>query len=260
MRRLTVTTDTDTDLADARRWARRTLSDAELTDPVDTRAVLRLITRSGYVLSADAVEAARVISHPETANPYAPLFGRQQRLTEEVTQFAQSFFQLSPDQRRQRWQVLHDAATEFLGLLLWLDHLKRGLDIADVPCSSDEREKSLIKACCDVFIAKPPEYQRLRQSYEQSFSDDLQSIAKVVSSHPKFVRAIAPWLETISKRQLPAPEELTQLRVLHNRKSKKQKVQTVKTESESDAWPWWGWLIVMVILRVIFKLLKELNR
>lgn len=254
-----MTTDTETDLADARRWALRTLNDAELTDPVETTAVLRLITRSGYVLSADAAEAACVVSHPETAHPYAALFGREQRLTEEVTQFSQSFFQLSPDQRRLRWQMLHDAVAEFSGLLRWLDHLERGLDVAEVPSSSDERLKSLIKACCDVFVAKPPDYQRLRQSYEQSFSGDLQIVAEIVSSHPKFIHTIAPWIETISKRQLAKPEELTQLSALHNRKSRTQNVQTAQTESKTDAWPWWGWLLIMFGLRMVFKILKELN-
>lgn len=258
-----VTTKTDTDLADAHRWALRTLNDAKLTDPVDTTDLLRLITRSSYVLPANAVEAVCIVSNPEAANPFAINFGQEDRLTEKVAEFARAFFQLSPDQRRRRWLVLYDSSAELPGLLRWLDHLEGGLDIEDVPSTGNKTLTTLTKICCDVFVAKPPAYQRLRQAFEQKVSEDGQlwdaPIAEFVRRNPKFVHAIAPWVESIAKRQLPAADELVQLSALHNRKSKTAKERTAKAETERDAWPWWAWLLIMFVLRILFKILKELN-
>ncbi len=250
-------TETITPSADARRWAKGKLGFDKLPEPPDTAAVLRAVTKAGYVLSAEAAEAAQVIANPSVENLTAEQRGRELRLAQAVSEFANTFFEIPPEQRVEKWKVLSDECSGIPSLFRWLDQLAIGLQIAEAPTLANSRMNELIKISCKVFTAKPPGRIRQRQQFLASIGDDQDDFAVAVealkSQSPEFVSRIAPWLEVIPKAEIPGRDEAAQLRALHEQKSGKREY----SNTTEDFAPKWVFLFGFFALNIVLAAIRH---
>jgi hypothetical protein len=248
-----VTTDANIASTDARRWGLRMLELNDRTDVADTAAVLRFVTRSNYVLSEEAAEAAQAAINPANANPLAVKYGHEQRMAEAVSEFAAAFFQLPFDQRQARWKGLHDECQNFPSLSRWLDRLRSGLEFTEVPSSETAQLHELVQIICGVYTSKPPGSIRLRQEFVAAYLDKPEAwdaaFVELRTGHRYFMETIAPWIEGISSR-IPDPDEMRQLRLRHDLKKKPPANEPVKGKSN----PWWLMFFIPLAFRIVFGL------
>ncbi len=249
--------ETITPSADARRWAIGELDFDKLTEPPDTAAVLRAVTEAGYVLSAESSEAVQVIVNPSVKNPSAEQRGRETRLTQAVSEFANTYFEIPPQQRVEQWKALSDECKEIPSLFRWLDQLASGLTIAEIPTSTRVRTMELIKVSCNAFTEKPPGNIRLRQKYLSAILNDPEDCELVVeemkSRSPEFVSRIAPWIELIPKLEIPDRNEMTQLCASH-----KQGLGARKDPSEAvDLAPDWVVLFASIAIFTVAAAMRN---
>ena len=267
-----VTSDSRTGGTDAQGWALHHLGFNQSADSVDPISLLRFVTRNDYVLSEETADAIQTAVQPLDASTSATNAGRQRRMAVLVKAFARDYFDLKPEERRNHWESLYEECEGIPSLQSWLDQLRCGLDVLRVPACSNERINQLVSVSCAVFTAMPPAGIRLRQDYEaenlitfedwQQKYEDLQheyvnwksAVTELQLTHPVFLPAIAPWVETIPKRVTPGPDEISQLRRLHNPKLKP--VESVEPESGSVLFMWLlslGAFVVFLILTTMFR-------
>ena len=262
-----VTSDSRTDGTDARDWALHHLGFNDLADSVDSISLLRFVARNDYVLSEETADAIQIAVQPLDASSSATNTGRQRRIAVLVKAFARDFFDFRPEERRNNWESLYEACVGIPSLQSWLDQLRCGLDVLRVPTCSNERINQLVSVSCAVFTAMPPAGIRLRQDYEaenlitfedwqQKYEDSQHeyanwkyAVTELQSTHPVFLQTIAPWVETIPNRVTPGPDEIAQLRGLHNLTLKT--MENVEPESGSVLFMWLGSIGVSIIIILI---------
>ena len=248
-------TETITPSADARRWAIGELGFDKLTVLPDKAAVLRAATKAGYVLSPESAEAAQVITNPSVENLTAEQRGRELRLAQAVSEFANTFFEIPAEKRVEQWKALSDECSGIPSLFRWLEQLASGLQIAEVPTSTNNRMNELIKISCKVFTAKPPGRIRQRQQYLASISDEQDDFAGAVvelkSRSPEFVSRIAPWIEVIPKAEIPDRNETSQLRALHEQRSEKREYSSPKEDLAPKLVFLFGFFALNIVLAAI---------
>ena len=81
---------------------------------------------------------------------------REEQLNQQIDNLAQEFFQLSPEQRRARWDELYPVCQPWPQLRLWLDQLKRGLDVRpESLANTAESIQVLGTLICRSFVLPP---------------------------------------------------------------------------------------------------------
>ena len=189
--------------ADARRWAIRTLGLGNRTEPFDAAMMLRVVTES--VVPPEWADAVLVLANPEglaagsNIAALATQRGSEQRWEALVADFASEFFDLTPDQRGERWRVLMDECPQIPSLVPWVFNLALGIEITGVPSSTDERFNDFVQTCRQIFVTRPPANIRMRQEFMAMcrLDPDLwEAVAKELqSTDADFVRHVAPWIE-----------------------------------------------------------------
>ncbi len=185
------------DADDARRWALGRLELDKTKAPVDVAVLLRVLSASNYVLPVESVDASATVANSSIASPLAIQLGREQRLNEAVSRFARTFFDLTEVQQEIEWKSLCDDCKDIPSLALWLDQLKPGIGMVELPSSANEQVSELVKASCAAFLARPAgrirQIQKLKREFVEneascSAAGELQTLA------PQFVEKIAPWI------------------------------------------------------------------
>ena len=184
--------------SDARRWALGTLGLDKTTEPVDAAAVLQIVTESSYVLPLESVDAVATMLNPSLAPRWAAELGRERRLTNAVSGFARTFFDLTEWQQDGGWNSLCHDCREVPSLARWLDDLKPGLGVIELPSSPNERMNELVKLCCEAFVSKRPGRIRRIQELKQKCLDDEETwgiaASELQTLSPQFVEKITPWI------------------------------------------------------------------
>ena len=206
-----MTTETLPASSDAVRWARRSLRIDDVESASSTAELLRRVTEWEFVVSPETADAVQLLANPAglaAGSNFAALAtqrGCEQRWEALVADFANEFFDLTPDQRGQRWRVLMDECPQIPSLVPWIFNLALGIEIAGVPSSTDDRFNELVQSCCQSFVARPPANIRMRQEFMamcRADPDQWEAVANgLQSTHADFVRHVAPWIEDFSDHQ-----------------------------------------------------------
>lgn len=147
--------------SDRAEWARETLEIPPDAPPGEARShVLRQLKAVDFVPDDSWQDALEVIlenrwSAPGPA-PLAYYHARESALREAVIQFAESYFDLRPAVRRERWARLNEPCQTFPPLRRWMKHLAAGLDVE--PRFSDSLPESTIlfgNLICREFLQLP---------------------------------------------------------------------------------------------------------
>lgn len=147
--------------SDRAEWARETLEIPPDAPPGEVRShVLSELEAVDFVPDDSWQDALEVILENRWLAPGpAPLayyHARESALRQAVIQFAESYFDLRPAVRRERWARLNEPCQTFPPLRRWMKHLAAGLDVE--PRFSDSLPESTIlfgNLICREFLQLP---------------------------------------------------------------------------------------------------------
>lgn len=203
---------TDLDRHDAIRWAKHSLDIADRDGIADVATTLNQVTKQAYVLPPDSVNAAIVLVNGQDVDTTLAIrYGREQRLANDVQQFAAVFFERNQFQRAQRWQELAPQCESIPALHRWLQHLGSGISLTEMPIPATETVGELLLVCCKVFTSRQPERIRRQQEFiamcreRPDFWEPL--VLEFLSHNSQFAKLIAPWLKQIRLTPVPPPKE-----------------------------------------------------
>lgn len=203
-----VTIDSTMSEIDSRRWARHKLGidDTQALTAADT---LRRVMEWEYVLPPEAVDAMQLLANPDGIKPesrvveLATRWGGERRREQAVTDFAQTFFDLAPEERTRRWQTLRDECRDDPRSTRWLNDLAPGLDVVVPVSSTEERFVRLVAECCQSFVMRLPGRARRRQAFVIECRADREEWEIAASTlqklHPLFVEPVAKWVTKLRR-------------------------------------------------------------
>lgn len=204
-----MTTGTRIDPGDRefRRWAADQLGTSPLSPVTLARtAFCNLLRDADFVPPVEWHSAYKVLAvDPNLAA--APVFGEpnivrdvQDRLRVEIDEFTAEYFDLDPDQRRNRWGELLVRSASFRSLANWLDALAPGLDIRrDMTLNGPPQLFSLFEAVLRNFILRPTEAAWQRQRFNEECQPEIgayQYAAQQMQKRYPALAALAPDLVT----------------------------------------------------------------
>lgn len=149
------------DLPDLRDWARQKLGlPRDLSSSDTPAALLRRLVDCDFAPARDENDAVDVLSKLETTarklTPQGYYEARFGELKDEVAVYAERFFRLDPQIRRQTWEQLQLRCAPFPSLCLWLERLKPGLNL-ELPFgeSASSNVATLVRFLCQWFAGYP---------------------------------------------------------------------------------------------------------
>lgn len=200
------TTGEDRVVADREAWARSTLEiDADATTETVRRTIVERIGQSDFVPPRSWREAITLLG--DRPAPSTDCFDgdRSRELAEEVSLFAENFFALSVEERKQRWLTLRERAEGLPAIEVRLERLGPGLGVDLTTLEQgpgDEFEgyvRDLGRFVGRLFVASPGERARLRREWLAENGRDRRlrpAIRRLSEAHqdvaeldPEFVRA-----------------------------------------------------------------------
>lgn len=153
------------------RWAAEQLEVSPDASPDEVRAAwLRRLAEDDFVPSSDSRQALEVFlqRHPEggwlARADEAAAQWEEEQLRAEVEAFAAEFWNLSVEERRQRWENLAERCAFAPALRVRMDQLGTGLDIVAPLPRNDARVSELVEHVRELFVLRPGPRARLRQS------------------------------------------------------------------------------------------------
>jgi hypothetical protein len=143
------------------RWAGEQLGvDAEASAAEARAALLRRLPEVDFVPPPEWREALRILSG-EAPRPGAvdeAARAEEERLRDEVEEFADCFWSLAPSRRRERWGELLGRCAEIPALRTRLRLLEPGLDLASFPAGGDDPlVAELAGQVQTLFVLRPAE-------------------------------------------------------------------------------------------------------
>ncbi len=249
-----MTTDTPPPLADAEHWARHSLRIDDVNSAPSTAELLRRVTEWEYVVSPETADAVQLLANPEglaesNITALATQRGCEQRWEALVADFTNEFFDLTPDQRGQRWQFLMDECREIPRLVDRLCDLSLGVEIAGVPTSTDDLINELVQACCKIFIALPPTKIRMRQDFMAMCRADPHpweaAAQELQSTDADFVSHIAPWVDEVASLR-ESDERMERANHAVRFRVSDPKTQQPTNRQQASQFPWW-WIVVVAL-------------
>lgn len=195
--------------AHARRWSESVL---ELPEGADNRTLLRRLTEADYFASADDANAMQLLlspesrSLPEDAPSAADFYGRREAVDRSLAHYAETFFDLTPVQRRQQWHSLAAEAADFPDLSDWLQRLEPALGVAKVPTTGDDRIDRFVDLCSQSFVARAPWHARQRQAIAHLYCQTPHLwepvVQYLIGYRPAFINVVAPWIYGLQRLNL----------------------------------------------------------
>jgi hypothetical protein len=192
-------------------WAAREVGLAADATPGEVRAaLLREVTRAGFVLSPARQQAWQVLAAPPAAarpRPPGMLAAEEVRLRSEVDDFAASFFATPVGARRQRWQALAAECAALPPLAARLAALGPGLGL-DLRLSDigNPRTAQLASHVAGLFVLGPAARAAQRQAVVRALQTDiagweetarqLQAVSPALAAlEPSLLTSILTWRE-----------------------------------------------------------------
>jgi hypothetical protein len=189
-------------------WAREQLEVSSEASAHEARAaLLTQIGRDAFVPDDFLLPAYRSLTAPprEDAAEAAFLAGEEQRVCEEVEEFARGMFDLSPDERRQCWQKLADTHSGSTKASARLYAISAGLTVDfDALDRASSQIQQLARWCGELLVLPPPQRSARRRAILTKMTGQRaqwRSIARQLSKRHAafaalslpFVRSVADW-------------------------------------------------------------------
>ena len=235
-----------------------------------TSDLLRRVTEWEYVMPPEAVDAVQVLANPGGLAPGSRVMelaarrGSELRRADKVADFADVIFDLSPEDRTQRWQALLDECRDDPPLMRWLNDLAPGLDVLVPPQSTNERFNRLVAECCQTFRLRHPANIRRRQEFlAECHSDRVlweMAARDLKSRYPLFVGKIATWVRLLA--QLRAADRDQQERfeqLLRQTPIHEKPMPVLNVESRPLSW-WWFVFAGMILVRLVGVLVLPVSQ
>lgn len=237
-------------LLQARQWSASTL---EVGTNCGTAELLQRVTRDDYMVSPERIDAMQLLVNPQAfalitiVAQSAVEMGMRATMEAAVAGFANSFFEIPPDQRQQQWQSLQQECQAFPELQQWLNHLEPALHLLHIPETDDESSDAFVKLCCQSFVARDPERARRRQAiihmYLHEPCPSQSVIADLQADHREFVTAVVPWLPELQTLFLAEVAEHSPLVLPYD----------AETRSDKSEFGWWaGYALGFIPFVVMF--------
>lgn len=197
--------------ADARLWALRTLDLDQHNEPLDSAAMLRLVTKLDYHIEPPMIDSMLIVANPSglATRPrvlkQAANLGCHQRCHTALTAFVEQFFDYSCDERRNRWASLVTDCASVPALTMRLKRLEPGLDVERPSPNDNPNHRQLIQTCCAVFLSRQPLAARQRREFCELWRRDVSTWEDVtdeaLENHPYFFERVAPWVDDFGDRR-----------------------------------------------------------
>ena len=195
--------------SEAQEWAVRTLDIHGEPSSLSLLTALRWLDCSNYIHPSETVEALRIIANPLTIPDWISSKAREQKLAEIVSQFARTFFEVPSNHRQAKLTSLYEECKDMASLRIWLDQLRQGLEVGELPHSTNDDMNRLIKACCDAFAARPPVSIRRRHAVVMMCRTEEatwnNAIEELRSGHAQFVNDVVPWMNEQASEEIGLP-------------------------------------------------------
>lgn len=192
-------------------WANQELGLSEPTDRRQLRSVVLDRLQSDSWLSAPSIQRAfEVLAHGPEGRKHALVgpddglyfLAAEKRRRDSVETFAQQFFDLPPDERRNRWNALFRECADFPRLAHRLNALKPGLN-AYLPESPDDASlRDLSRHLGELFTATPVARARKRLTPSTELAGTMAqwsaAARRLKQSHPQVAALDAKCLTDLS--------------------------------------------------------------
>ena len=252
-----MTTESSVSPVNARLWSATLL---EVEESSSRSALLKYVTASDYIVSADRADALQILTNPQALVLQPNVIQRAERCGFEnqmqagVSKFAKSYFEMPHLERREHWQTLFTDCEQFPGLLSWLKDLEPALDVEQVHIAEDQHLNSFVQLCCQVFVARGIEQARMRQDIVRTYCENSDNWERVVKrlqyEHSYFVNNVAPWVNILEESRRSELLNDAPLLVMPVATATSQQAPTLNGN-------WWTGIAVFAIANAVFRLITS---
>ena len=186
------------------------------------------------------------------------------RLRAEVESLTAQFFELTPADRRQRWQQLAQLCEPLPRLRLRLAPLERALEIQIAGVAEDETMQALVERVCKLFLLPPGAREAQRHDWLDAMvaeGDAWKRPARRLSQrHPRIAKLDSDFVLALARPRLDLTPLLAAAYWKVRPNFPRRKARPVATPQPSSKGNWWWVIPLIFVVSSVGRLVEQSPR